>query len=423
MPRPKADAPYSAGQKGLNRVRMFRHRTGVWMCEYTLEGKKVRESLQTESRPEAKTRLEAVSETLRAQRNAPVAPQPASDGSEPRSEMTLELLLRDFRTWRNRPHAKKKLTKARRDEEGRFERHLLEHFPADLKVADIDVTHLEAYTAWRRTHGDRRWQGKNPDASTPTARPGRDIGHRVIQQEIKWLLRALLWAVGINRIPVHPLCIYRVEGTPDPLRPRLDEQDYRRLLAEAASVGTQYVHEEKTLTALKVALVVADGTGHRRNAIRLLQWQDIDFVKEEVTWRKATDKIAHTHTTPLEAEALETLQAWHHVQGNPLKGYVFASHGRWGTGETKPIAKETLTQWFRQAKERAGLMGAKYESLGFHALRRKFASDHRETPRRILMDLGGWKSSQTIENCYQESSAEAKREGMKFRKRGLSGDD
>ena len=55
------------------------------------------------------------------------------------------------------------------------------------------------------------------------------------------------------------------------------------------------------------ALVLADETGHRQQAICQLRWSDIDLGREEITWRGATDKRDSTHHTPLTRDAIEAV--------------------------------------------------------------------------------------------------------------------
>ena len=38
---------------------------------------------------------------------------------------------------------------------------------------------------------------------------------------------------------------------------------------------------------------------------------------------------------------------------------------------------------------------------GWHSLRRKFASDLMNQPLKVLCELGGWKTAQTVLQCYQ----------------------
>ena len=86
----------------------------------------------------------------------------------------------------------------------------------------------------------------------------------------------------------------------------------------------------------------------------------------------------------------------------------------------------------RLVEEGAGeVAGMEHEKgMGWHGLRRKFATELKHTPLNDLCALGGWKSPQTILMCYQQPDAETQRAALEGRqpiasskrtlKRGLS---
>lgn len=60
-------------------------------------------------------------------------------------------------------------------------------------------------------------------------------------------------------------------------------------------------------------------------------------------------------------------------------------------------------------------------AMGFHSIRRKFASELKEMPLSELMTLGGWKDPNTVVKVYQRPSISAQREGLAARKKVLVG--
>ncbi len=62
-------------------------------------------------------------------------------------------------------------------------------------------------------------------------------------------------------------------------------------------------------------------------------------------------------------------------------------------------AGHIMRAWCKQAEERARLTSC--PGRGWHALRRKFASDLVHTPMKVLCELGGWRDQNTILKCYQ----------------------
>ena len=52
------------------------------------------------------------------------------------------------------------------------------------------------------------------------------------------------------------------------------------------------------------------------------------------------------------------------------------------------------------------------QRLGWHSLRRKFATELKATPLKDLCAMGGWKSPQTVLTCYQCADEETQRTAM-----------
>ena len=53
--------------------------------------------------------------------------------------------------------------------------------------------------------------------------------------------------------------------------------------------------------------------------------------------------------------------------------------------------------------------------LGWHSLRRKFATELKATPLKDLCYLGGWKDPQTVLKCYQRPDEETMRTALASR--------
>ena len=58
---------------------------------------------------------------------------------------------------------------------------------------------------------------------------------------------------------------------------------------------------------------------------------------------------------------------------------------------------------------------------GWHSLRRQWATKMKETPRKDLCYMGGWKSPMTVLTCYQQPDTETQREALAKRKRYRAG--
>lgn len=58
--------------------------------------------------------------------------------------------------------------------------------------------------------------------------------------------------------------------------------------------------------------------------------------------------------------------------------------------------------------------------MGWHSLRRAFTTELKSLPRRDLMDLGGWKSSAVVDECYIEPDEAARRAELRNRNRATN---
>jgi integrase len=262
--------------------------------------------------------------------------------------------------------------------------------------------------AWNDFIEARRAGAVRPGSLVIQGEKGRKVRDRVIAYDLKWLLAVLNWAAspasagGKRLLPANPLEGYPVPSESSPRRPVLHAEQYAALVAAA----------EELPPLFRLALVLARETGHRIGAIRLLRWSDVDLTSRRVTWRAESDKIGYEHRTPLSAGAIAALDAAAAatvVAGGTATGdtWIFAG----ATGE--PISRHMLNDWWQRAAIAAKL--PKGERLGWHALRRQFATELKGTPIADLKALGGWKNEKTILECYQQPDEQTMRRALEQR--------
>ena len=87
----------------------------------------------------------------------------------------------------------------------------------------------------------------------------------------------------------------------------------------------------------------------------------------------------------------------------------------------QPVARHLARDWMQRAQETAAL--PREAGRGWHAFRRKFASELRDVGLRDLCDLGGWKEPATIVECYQRPSEDAMRKAPAKRMIFEAGED
>ena len=75
------------------------------------------------------------------------------------------------------------------------------------------------------------------------------------------------------------------------------------------------------------------------------------------------------------------------------------------------------TKWWGQAEAEVEAKLMPKKGRGWHSLRRKFASDFMHQPLKVLCELAGWKSPQTILTCYQQPDEQQIRAALSDRRR------
>ena len=164
-----------------------------------------------------------------------------------------------------------------------------------------------------------------------------------------------------------------------------------------------------------VALILVHETGHRIGAVRQLWWSDLDLERGIIRWRKSNDKIGMEHETPLTEEALEAFEEARKHNPGIGDAWVFPAP----KNASEACRKDFMTKLWKRAEKLAGLEPIYW--LGWHSLRRRFATDLKQIPLRDLCDLGGWKDPDTVVKCYQSADEEDLRRAIRARRTGQAG--
>ena len=130
-----------------------------------------------------------------------------------------------------------------------------------------------------------------------------------------------------------------------------------------------------------------------------------------VRWRAEHDKVGFEHETLLSAEAIEVVRRARATSLTIGDAWIFPSP----IDMSKPCSRHVVRGWWDRAAELAGL--PKQERMGWHSLRRKFATELKHTPLRDLCYMGGWKSPQTLLTCYQRPDEGTMRAALTARTR------
>jgi len=226
--------------------------------------------------------------------------------------------------------------------------------------------------------------------------PGKVVRDQAIASDLVILMTALNWATrertkdGRRLLKENPLHGVRLPREKNPKRPVMLHDVYLRLLAVADQIHP----------LLKLALIVAEGTGRRISAWCNLRWDDVDFQNDTIRWRAETDKTGFEQVVPMTEPVKEALAATRRAQGAIGNTPVF----RAPKDPQKACSRHLFDTWLRKAYEITELPPERW--VMWHSIRRKWATERKGYPVRDVMEAGGWKNEETLLRSYQQPDAE-----------------
>ena len=355
---------YGAGEWGRNRVRVFPDpKTGIFQIEWRENGSRLTRSLKHRDWMKAKRQADEFAAGF-------VGPDLNGKAEAEPEPLTLEKLF-DIYGEEVTP-AKGRHTRLHdRAAMGMF----LDCFGRERKPGTLSQRDWDRFIRLRRA-------GKVGPSGEP-------VSDRTVERDLRFLLAVLNWA-GRSRdeegrllLEANPLRGLKPPREKNPIRVLLTAAEYEALLEASREMDWRF----------RVALVLAHETGHRIGAIRQLQWSDIDLGGGIVRWRGEHEKTGYEHRTPLTVEALAVLDEAR--KRNPGIGNAPLLPAP--KNPARCMHRCLAAKWWRKAEVLAGLEPKR--GRGWHSLRRKFASDLMDQPLKVLCELGGWKTAQTVLQC------------------------
>ena len=135
------------------------------------------------------------------------------------------------------------------------------------------------------------------------------------------------------------------------------------------------------------------------------------FDQQKIRWRGEHDKIGLEQEVEASARALRALERARRHRRAIGDGWVFPSP----EDPAEPCSRNLMRDWWQRGEAQEGLTHA--PGLGWHSLRRKFATEMKHVPLVDLCYLGGWKDPQTVLQCYQRPDERTVREALASRER------
>ena len=192
----------------------------------------------------------------------------------------------------------------------------------------------------------------------------------------------------------NPLFGVRLPSEKNPKRPVMQHDEYLKLLEVA----------ERVHPLLKLALIVAEGTGRRLSAWRNLFWDDVDFDAGTIHWRAAHDKKGYEQVVPMSNAVRDALTAARRAQKSIGNTPVFPAP----KDASRPCSADLMGGWLRKAYQLA-VVTPQPRGM-WHPIRRKWATERKGYPVKDVAAAGGWRDEGTMLKSYQQADAETIRQ-------------
>lgn len=376
------DWSYITGEKGRNRVRAYETTSGIIYLEYyernpeTGQRKRKRVSTRHRDREKAKRQADKLAAKF-------AEAEPETD-----PELTLRQLFDRYLEFRS-----PQVSERRQCFHRRINELFCRYFGPETEAATLNRSDWDGF-AQNRASGAVDQRGREVTEQDRAA-----VKPNTVRRDLQGLRAVLNWAVQADLLDANPTLGYPLPTETNPRRPRVTEERYEAMRRVADEVDWRF----------RLALILANETGHRVRAIRRLRWSDLDLRQGLVRWRGGEDKSGNEHVTPLTEEAAEALRRARSKRPAVGDAWVFPSPG----DPTEPCSRHLFRDWWERAEKLAEVEHIK--GLGWHGLRRKFADEHREVPAKDLADLGGWETPRTISEVYQGADLGAMRRAQENR--------
>lgn len=375
---------YKAGEKGRNRVRAYeKASSGTIYLEFyerdpeTGERKRSRVCTHHRDRDKAKKQADQL------------AAQFASDPPEHERETTLRELFDRYEERRS-----PQVSERRQRFHERISELFCRYYGWEREAESLNRADWDEFIADRGSGAIDQRGNAVPQEKREARKPA------TVKRDLQGLRAVLNWGVQADLLTRNPTDRYPLPSEESPNRPRLTEERYRKMLNVAGEVDWRF----------KLALVLANETGHRVRAIRRLRWSDVALGDELITWRAREDKTGYEHVTPMTSEASRALRDARAHRPAVGDAWLFPAP----EDGSEPCSRHLFRDWWYRAEEKAELKHVK--GLGWHGLRRKFADEHRDSSLKEVADLGGWKTPRTISEVYQGADLDAMREAQERRR-------
>jgi integrase len=165
-------------------------------------------------------------------------------------------------------------------------------------------------------------------------------------------------------------------------------------------------HRRPQRSYLSELLDLANGTARRISAICRLRYEDLRLAATPacphgaIRWPEDTDKEGKEWVAPVNATVRTALDRILRERPGIGSAYLFPSPKT----PSEPITKDLAREWLLEAERLAEL--PKLSGGTWHPYRRKWATARKHLPLKDVAAAGGWKCTETLLRCYQQTDEE-----------------
>lgn len=286
---------------------------------------------------------------------------------------------------------------------------------AETDATEIDLDWFEDFIT-RRSSGEIDSGGQYVGEGER-----KPVRARTVEADVLWLAWVYHWAGrhkvskrDKQRLLAKGLVDVRelresVSNWPDVSNVRRPVATIKRYLKVSEVVGQvkMGVGDTQVESYLPEVLNLVFHTGRRLSAILNLKHGDFNASAEDeqgrplphgtLMWRGEFDKQGKPWVAPLNLEAQQTLLRLRKVRPGVGEALMFPSP----EDPTKPVARHRVDKWLRRAEKLADL--EPQDGSLWHAYRRGWVTARSHHSAVVTAHAGGWRSTQTMERCYQIS--------------------
>lgn len=182
----------------------------------------------------------------------------------------------------------------------------------------------------------------------------------------------------------------------DPNRPVMSDERFEKML-EAAEKHRRRDGDEKIRSSIRELLIVVAETGRRISPVCALRWSDWspdEATYGELRFRAEEDKINTEWVVPVTPAARDAIETQRRRFPGVGEAPIFPAPASDGH-----LRQRVARRWWLEVEEIAEL--EHIHGMGFHSLRRRWASKRKHMSARDVAFYGGWKNTQTLTDLYQ----------------------